>query len=177
MTEPEDLVVIGEIVTTQGIRGDVRVVPLTDFPERFRSLDRVFVGPGDIWRPMHVRSVRFQSRFVIIRLDEVPDMNAAEALRRSLIAVPRSERWQLPHDHYYVSDLLGLAVEDENGRRLGKVLDVLETGSNSVLVVDDAGRDILVPMLKTVIRRIDVTGGIISVQLPPGLLEEPEDAD
>lgn len=176
MTVPDDLVAIGEIVSTQGIRGDLRVVSLSDFPERFRELKRVFVGHEDSWQEMHVRSVRFHGRFVIIGLREVSDMNAAEALRRSFIAVPRAERWALPEGYYYVSDLIGLTVEDERGRQLGSVKDVFETGSNSVLVVGGGDQEILVPMLKTVIRQVDPSSGKILVQLPPGLVEEPDDA-
>lgn len=170
MNESE-LVTIGQIVNTQGIRGEIRVVPFTSFPERFQGLERAFVGRENAWRAMHIQSVRYQRQFVILTLSEVPDMNAAETLKGLFIAVSSAERWQLPEGHYYVDDLKGMAVTEDTGRLLGAVTDIIETGANSVLVVGSGKKEFLVPMLKSVVLEVNLSERVITVHLLPGLEE------
>lgn len=172
-----ELVALGEISNAQGVTGEVRVIPFTHFPERFQRLDRVFAGSGECWQPLHVKGVRPHRQFLLIRFAEINDRNAAEGLKGMLLAVPPDERWPLPEGHFYVDDLMGMVVCDENGKRLGTIRDVLETGANSVLVVQESKEELLIPMLKTVIREVDLSGRVMRVQLPLGLLEEPGDAD
>lgn len=166
-----ELVTIGQIVNTQGIRGELRVVPFTSFPERFQGLERVLVGRENAWQTMHIQSVRYHRQFVMLTLAEVPDMNAAEALKGSFMAVPSAERWQLPEGHYYVDDLRGMAVTEDTGRHLGAVTDIIETGAHSVLVVGNGKNEILIPMLKSVVLGVNLSERLITVHLLPGLEE------
>lgn len=173
-----DFCAIARVVNTQGHKGEVRAVLLTDFPERFNGLRQVFIGKADAvaWRPLHIAGFRFQKQFVILSFDEIPDMNAAETIKGLLIGVPADERWPLPEGHYYIDDLIGMEVFDVNGRSLGTVREVLETGSNSVLSVMLGKQEVLVPMLKSVIKSVDLSRRVINATLLPGLLEGDQDA-
>lgn len=193
-----DFCAIARIVNTQGHKGEVRAIMLTDFPERFAGLQRVFIGKADAgtqaisnpsanssshananassWRPLHIAGVRFHKQFVILKFDEIPDMNAAETIKGFLIGVPADERWPLPEGHYYIDDLVGMEVFDADSQSLGTVREVLETGSNTVLSVMQGKREVLVPMLKSVIKSVDLSGRVIHATLPPGLLEDDQDA-
>jgi len=175
-----DFCAIARIVNTQGCKGEVRAVLLTDFPERFAGLRRVFIGKAETcagaWRPLHIAGFRFQKQFVILRFDEIPDMNAAETIKGQLIGVPANERWPLPEGHFYIDDLIGMEVFDADGQPLGAVREVLETGSNAVLSVMLGKQEVLVPMLKSVIKSVDLSRRVINAALPPGLLEDDQDA-
>jgi 16S rRNA processing protein RimM len=177
-----DFCAIARIVNTQGHKGEIRAVLLTDFPERFTKLRRVFIGKADanantsVWRPLHISSYRFQKQFVILSFDEIPDMNAAETIKGLLIGVPADERWPLPEGHYYIDDLIGMEVFEADGHLLGTVREVLETGSNAVLSVMRGKQEVLIPMLKSVIKSVDLSRRVINAALPPGLLEDDQDA-
>lgn len=168
----EEFVLIGEIVNTQGCRGAVRVLPLTDFPERFRDLRVVCLVRGDErWR-LHIEQVAYHKQFVVLKFREISDMSAAEKLKGVLLQIPRSELVPLPVGHYYVFDIVGISVFTGEGECLGVVRDVLRTGANDVYVVQTGGeRPLLVPALKEVVRDIDLKGGRMTVVLPEGLRE------
>ncbi|HBR23837.1 MAG TPA: 16S rRNA processing protein RimM, partial [Firmicutes bacterium] len=129
-----------------------------------------------VWRPLHISSYRFQKQFVILSFDEIPDMNAAETIKGLLIGVPADERWPLPKNHYYIDDLIGMEVFEADGHLLGTVREVLETGSNAVLSVMRGKQEVLIPMLKSVIKSVDLSRRVINAALPPGLLEDDQDA-
>jgi 16S rRNA processing protein RimM len=168
----EEFVLIGEIVNTRGCRGAVRVLPLTDFPERFRDLRVVCLVRGDErWR-LHIEQVAYHKQFVVLKFREISDMSAAEKLKGVLLQIPRSELVPLPVGHYYVFDIVGISVFTGEGKCLGVVRDVLRTGANDVYVVQAGGeRPLLVPALKEVVRDIDLKGGRMTVVLPEGLRE------
>lgn len=168
----EELILIGEIVNTQGHRGAVRVLPLTDFPERYRRLKAVYLEQGSLRRQVHIERVSYHKRFVILEFREIPDMNAAEKLKGAQLKIHRSELVPLPDGHHYVFDIVGSSVFDAEGEYLGVVEDVLRTGANDVYVVKSGdGDSLLVPALKTVVRDIDLARRRITVVLPEGLRE------
>ncbi len=113
---------------------------------------------------------------MILSFDEIPDMNAAETIKGLLIGVPADERWPLPEGHYYIDDLIGMEVFEADGHLLGTVREVLETGSNAVLSVMRGKQEVLIPMLKSVIKSVDLSRRVINAALPPGLLEDDQDA-
>lgn len=168
----EELILIGEIVNTQGHRGAVRVLPLTDFPERFRRLETVYLEQGPVRRLVHIARVSYHKRFVILEFREITDMNAAEKLKGALLKIPRSELMPLPDGHHYVFDIVGSSVFSADGDHLGVVEDVLRTGANDVYVVRRGdGGSLLIPALKAVVREIDPARRRITVVLPEGLRE------
>ena len=155
-------VVIGKAGAPHGLRGEVRVIPLTDFPERFESLHEVFIGE----RVFHVEHVHYHRQFVLLTLAECTSREAAAKLTGELLRVAREDAAPLAEGEFYTFDIIGLAVLDMAGERLGEVTNVLKTGSNDVYVVKKPdGSELLVPALKNVVREIDIAGGFLRVDL------------
>ncbi|MCL6479664.1 MAG: ribosome maturation factor RimM [Peptococcaceae bacterium] len=154
-------ITIGKVVSTYGTRGMLKVLPLTDFPDRFLDMDRVTLEQNGKQRDFAVTGVKRHRKHILIRLGQVNDVSAAETLRGALIKVGREELTPLPEDSYYIFDIVGLNVYSPEGEFLGVVEDVIQTGANDVYVVDtgDKKAPVLVPALKDVIREVDVKGG------------------
>jgi len=164
------LIRIGQILTTHGIRGEVKVLPLTDNPKRYDELEYAYLELSPEYKKVHIESVKYHQDVLLIKFKEYPDINAAEQLRNTYICITREQLMPLPPDHYYIFDLIGLNVyEKEN--YLGKIKDVISTGSNDVYVVENDTKEILLPALKSVIKSIDLTNKKVFVELPPGLLD------
>jgi 16S rRNA processing protein RimM len=165
-------VAIGLIMAMFGIHGEMKVRPLTDFPERFLKTATVYVGDELIER--RVLGARLHQRTVILRLEGVETANDAEALRNNKLYIPASELIALPPDHYYLHDLVGLRVVQVTGTPLGVVRDVIQSTGNDLLVIQDArtGKDVLLPTVKEFVKAVDVAGGVISVAPIPGFFDE-----
>lgn len=163
---------IGKIVNTHGIKGEVKVVPLTDDPDRFLELKWVYLGKGTSLQKYNIESVKFFKTFTIIKFVEVQDMNTAEGLKDFFIKIDMENAVKLPKDSYFIFDIIGCKVYEENGSLLGEIKDVLETGSNDVYVVQDENKkEILIPALKSVVREINIQDKKVVVILPEGLIE------
>ncbi|MFZ5754198.1 MAG: ribosome maturation factor RimM [Bacillota bacterium] len=162
---------IGQIVNTHGHRGELKVYPLSDDPQRFYELEHVYIKRNDEYMEYHVHSVRLHQNVVIIALREIPDMNEGEKMKGLYLELPVGELRPLPPGHYYHFQIVGLEVY-EGEYYLGKVEEILETGSNDVYVVKkERQKPIYLPALKEVIKKIDLDSGKMEVQIPPGLLE------
>ena len=156
-------IIIGRVGAAHGIHGDLRVIPLTDFPERFAVLREVMVGD----ELLHIESVKPQGKNFLMRFREYAVREDAQKLTGRLLTVARAEAAPLDAGEYYVFDIVGLTVCDEEDNELGTVEDVLRTGSNDVYAVrSEDGREILIPALRKVVRAIDVAGGRMTVRLP-----------
>lgn len=175
MVQGQELYDIGRITRPHGLRGEVRVQIITDFPERFQAMDSVIVQtPDGVRRRYNINGVRFHKGFVILQLEGVDTVEDAQRLRNSLLRVTRDELVPLPPGHYYISDLIGLEVYTEFGELLGTVSDVLQPGANDVYVVRPAAEgteEILLPAIRDVVKDIDLESGRITVHLLPGLIE------
>ncbi len=159
----DQLIVVGKIVAPHGVRGDVRVIPLTDFPERFDGLKRVFLDDGN---ELAIENVKNHNQLLILKFVGLNSRNDIESLRGRLLKIPKTEAVRLPSGEFYVFDIIGLKVFDDAGSYLGVVSDVLKTGSNDVYVVDQEDkRQLLIPALKKVITKIDIPTGQMSVKL------------
>lgn len=168
----EEYIRIGKILNTQGNRGALRILPLTDYPERFQKKGRVLVSVNGSRREFQIEEAYPHKKFFIVKFKEVEDMNAAEKLKGGLLEVTRGELVSLPKDSYYIFDIIGLKVDAPGGERLGEITDVIQTGANDVYVVETGGKPILIPALKQVVKEIDLAGGRMVVELPEGLVEE-----
>lgn len=167
----EQYITVGEIVNTQGIKGEVRILPTTDFPERFKKGQKYLVYLKGIHREYTIEKSWEHKHFIIIKFAEIEDMNAAEKLKGGLLQVTPANLTRLPKGSYYVFELVGLKVLDIEGQELGEVVQVIKTGANDVYVVKRSeGKDILIPALKSVIKEIDIPGGKMLVDLPEGLI-------
>ncbi|VBB05644.1 rimm protein [Lucifera butyrica] len=159
----DNFIAIGKIVAPHGVRGDVRVIPLTDFPERFNGLKTVYLEDGT---SLSVQDARFHKQFVLLRFRGLDTMNAVEGLRGKLIQVQRKDAVLLPEGHYYQFEIIGLKVYTVAGDKLGTITDIIRTGSNDVYVVEQADkRPVLVPALKKVVKKIDIKAGQMMVEL------------
>ena len=159
-----DNVTIGKIVAPHGVRGDVRILPFTDFPDRFLNMKNVLLEDGS---QLTIEKAKRHKQFILLKFKGIDDMDAAEKLRNLALQVKREDAVPLPEGSYYIFDIVGLSVYTEAGELLGKVTNVLETGSNDVYVVDrpDEKQALLIPALKKVVTNIDVSGGRIVVKL------------
>lgn len=171
----DDLFRVGTIIGTHGLKGEFKVYPTTEDPNRFLDLKDVLLGDDEGEAPLlevTVERVRFFKNQVIVKLKEYNDINQVEGFKGKYLLVTRENAIPLEEGEYYVKDLIGLSVVDEKDESLGTLTDVLETGANDVYVVTKEGRkDLLIPVIKDCILDVDLEKGIMTVHLLPGLLE------
>ena len=167
--------VIGKIINAHGIRGEVKVFPITDDAKRFKKLKKVILSKdpeGDPGISYDVESTRIDKDFVLVKFRQTEDRTAAEKLKGLFLSVGREDAVKLPEDRFFIADLIGLEAVDDDIGSLGVVNDVYETGANSILSIRRSGkRDLQVPFLKTVCYEVDTASGIIRTRLPEGLYE------
>lgn len=169
-----DNFVIGEIVNTQGIKGEMRVIPHTDDITRFELLDRIFILRRGVLEEKEIQTVRYHKQFVLLKLKGIDDINAAEPYKGCEIQIPAEEALPCGEDEYYIRDLYGMSVYDEEGELLGALSDILFTGANDVYVIqptDPDKKDILLPAIKQCVLNVDVAQKKMMVKLLEGLTE------
>jgi 16S rRNA processing protein RimM len=157
-------------VRAHGLRGEVSVTLLTDFPERFETTEWVYLGNEFEATPYRLEKYRWHKQNVLLTLAGVTDRNEAETLKGQFVQVPIEEAVPLPDGSYYLYQLIGLRVESTEGEFLGAITEVMETGANNVYVVRQEDREILLPAIPDVIKSIDITQGIMVVQVIEGLI-------
>ena len=155
---------VGRVVSAHGVHGDLKVESLTDFPERFRAGSWLWLEGA----PRIVERSRQQGKMLVVKLQDIDSRTQAEALRGKLLMVPQAQAIE-QESVYYLHDIIGLQVMDESGNVLGKVVDVLATGSNDVYVVRGRLGEVLLPALDDVIKHVDLHARRILVDLPEGL--------
>ena len=144
----EDLLKVGVITTTHGVRGEVKVYPTTDEPERFLELDYVLLDTGRELRKLEIKNVKFFKNLVILKFKGVDNINDIEKYKGRDLWIPREEGQELEEDEYYIADLLGMSVVLEDGQEFGTLKDVMETGANDVYIIDSAEHgEVLLPGL------------------------------
>ena len=168
----EDLLQVGIITSTHGVRGEVKVYPTTDDPRRFRRLKEVVLDTGREKLNLEIEGVKFFRQFVILKFKGLDNINDIEKYRQKSLYVTRKNAVRLQRDEYFIADLIGLKVQDEDGTELGTVKDVIETGANDVYEVEMAdGRSLLLPAIKQCILNVDVENGMMQVHVLEGLLD------
>jgi 16S rRNA processing protein RimM len=168
----DEVVAVGRVGRAHGVRGDVFVEPWTDAPEeRFADGAVVYAGEQDR-RPLTVAGTRSHSGKLVVHFAGLDDRTAVEPLRGSVLVVPAAGRPPLADpDEFYDSDLLGLAVSTVDGTPLGPVTDVLHSPAGSLLAVDWAGREVLVPFRREVVPTVDLARRVAVIDPPEGLLD------
>lgn len=168
----EDLLQVGIITSTHGVRGEVKVYPTTDDPRRFRRLKEVVLDTGREKLNLEIEGIKFFKQFVILKFKGLDNINDIEKYRQKSLYVTRKNAVRLQRDEYFIADLIGLKVQDEDGTELGTVKDVIETGANDVYEVEMAdGRSLLLPAIKQCILNVDVENGMMQVHVLEGLLD------
>ena len=166
----EDLLQVGVITTTHGVRGEVKVFPTTDDPARFKKLKNVVLDTGKELVDLEVAGVKFFKNMVIVKFKGIVNINDVEKYRKKSLYVTRENAVKLKKNEYFIADLIGLQAESDEGEDLGELSDVLQTGANDVYVLSKEGTDdILLPAIKECVKEVDLENGKIIE--PPTIAE------
>ena len=170
----EQLLQVGVISSTHGIRGEVKVFPTTDDPDRFRKLKQVILDTGREQKDLEIEGVKFFKQFVILKFKGIDNINDIEKYKGKSLYVTREHAVKLKKDEYFIADLIGLSViREDNGEVLGELTDVLQTGANDVYEVKmEDGKEVLLPAIRECIKKVDLEKGEITVHVMKGLLDE-----
>ena len=163
----EDFFAVGRVLAPWGIRGEVKVAVFSDYPNRFAPQSRVFIDAV----PQTIERSRRVSGGIIVKLAHINTRNQAELVRGRLLEVPESGLMPLEPGQYFHHQIVGLQVTTTEGRTLGKVVDILRTGSNDVYVVQQDGKEHLIPAIAEVVKEVDLAGSRLLIEPLPGLLE------
>lgn len=168
----EDLLRIGVVTTTHGIAGEVKVFPTTDDVTRFKKCDEVILVTREGELNLHVERVKFFKNMVILKFREFNNINEVEGFRKCDLMVTRENALPLEEGQYYLCDVIGADVVEEDGSHIGVVMDVIETGANNVFSIrTDEGREVLFPVIPDCIKKVDTSGRVVTAHIMKGLME------
>ena len=165
---------VGTIVTTHGLKGEVKVYPTTDEPERFYDLKKVWLdrsGKMENMIQLEVENVRFSKNLALVKFKEYDSIDDVMAIRKGELYVDRADAIPLAEGEYFVGDIIGCKVLDENDTELGTVKEFIETGAHDVMLVKTDGKDLMIPYCDPFIIEKAPEEGYIRVHLIPGLLD------
>ena len=163
---------IGRVTRPHGVRGALRVAPMTDDPERFHRLKQLWLSRSETERtPFTITRVQLQPEAVLLTVAGIDDRNAAEAWREAWVEIPGSEVLPLPEGQHYLFEIIGVQVVTEEGTALGQVVDILRNPAHDVYVVRGEEREYLIPAVPEFIRQIDSETGLMIIHVVDGLLE------
>ena len=167
------LVVIGEIARPHGLHGEMRVTPLTDHPERFAGVTDCVLWDRarDTREPCRITGARRQGNAVLLSLAGCSTVEAAAALVGRLVALPEAEALPLPPGQFYPWQIEGCRVLTEDGREVGRVARIEQSGAQDLWVVSDGAREHLIPAVAEIVLEVDIAAGRVVIRPPDGLLE------
>ena len=162
-----NLIEVGKIINTHGLRGEVKAAAWTDTPDVFEGLERVY-AKKEI--PLTIRRVKYQKNNLILQFAELSTIEEAEALKNTILYADRADLGELPEGVYYIADLIGMTVQDEDGEKIGTIKEVLQTGANDVYVVRrEEKKDLLIPVIEDAVKGVDLEKRTVTVTLLDGL--------
>lgn len=167
----EKLITIGRITKNQGNKGEVRVSPLTDFPERFNMLDSVYLVKEDEVINKVIEDVWFHKEFVIIKFEDIDDIEGAFEIKNYFIKINEDDLLPLDEDRYYIYQILDSNVFTETGIKIGQLKEVLPTGGTDIFVVDGEEKEFMIPASREIVTEINQKKNKIIIKPIPGLLE------
>lgn len=168
----EDLLQVGVITTTHGVRGEVKVFPTTDDANRFKKLKNVILDTGKEQLDLEIAQVKFFKNLVILKFKGIDNINDIEKYKGKSLYVTRENAVKLKKNEYFIADLIGLKAVSEDGTELGKITYVLQTGANDVYVVQqEDGQEVLIPAIRDCVLNVDLEAGIMTLHLLDGLLD------
>ncbi len=169
----DELFQVGIITSTHGVRGEVKVYPTTDDVRRFKRLKEVILDTGKEKLTLEVECCKFFKQMVILKFKGIDTLNDVEKYRQKSLYVTRANAVRLSKDEYFIADLIGITVYNEDNTELGTLDDVMTTGANDVYVIKlTDGRELLLPAIKQCILNVDIAAGSMQVHILDGLLEE-----
>jgi len=166
----EDLLQVGAITNTHGVRGEVKVFPTTDDVERFKKLKQVILDTGKEQIELTITQVKFFKNLVILKFKNYDNINDVEKWKGKPLYVTRKNAVKCEKDEYFIADLIGLKVISDEGEELGELTDVLSTGANDVYVIQKPGmKELLLPAIKECILNVDMKERIMQIHILAGL--------
>ena len=167
----EELMVVGKVLGAHGIRGELKVQPLTDDPGRFYDLEQVYLKKGDKKTCHDIELVRFHKGKVLLTLTGIGDRNASERAAGAMVCIDRADAVALEEDEYFIGDLIGMTVFDEAGQSLGKVKDVIQTsGTVDTVEIVMSDKTVYVPARKVYFKQVCLAEGKIVADIPEELM-------
>ncbi|MGB9977030.1 ribosome maturation factor RimM [Thermovenabulum sp.] len=165
-------ITVGRIISPWGVRGQVKVEPLTDDIQRFKNLKEVFYEQENYLEKLVIKEVIFLKKaFVVLKFEGVDDVKEAEKFRNKYIMVHRKDAVKLPEGRYFICDIIGLKVYTVDEEYLGEIINVIQTGANDVYVIkNNENKEILIPAIKEVVKNIDIEKGIMFIFPMEGLI-------
>ncbi len=162
---------IGQIVNTQGLKGEVKINPFTDNVKRFDKLKKIYVEKNNSKQKLEIEKIRYVKNIVIAKFKGLNIIEDVQDLKGKYIFIDEEDKLDLPQDTYYITDLIGAKVLDNStNKEIGTITDVFSTGSNDVYVVKSLDKEILIPAIKQVVLNVDIESKIITINLIEGLL-------
>lgn len=166
----QELLQVGVISSTHGVRGEVKVFPTTDDVNRFKKLKEVIMDTGREQIVLEIEGVKFFKKFAILKFKGYDTLNDIENYKGKSLFVTRANAVRLRKDEYFIADLIGMQVLDEQEAEIGILKDVMETGANDVYVIEKKnGGELLLPAIKQCILNVDVEGRSMTVHILEGL--------
>lgn len=169
----EDLLQVGILSSTHGVRGEIKVFPTTDDVKRFKKNKEYILGTKNGNIDVMVESVKFFKQFVILKFEGIDTLDDILAYKGCSLYVNRAHAVKLQKDEYFIADLIGMEVFDEEDNYIGKLTDVLETGANDVYeITTEDENTYLFPAIKECIKKVDMDNRKITAYVMPGLMED-----
>lgn len=163
---------VGIITSPHGVRGEMKIFPTTDDAKRFKKLKEVILDTGKEELTIAVEGVKFFKQMVILKLKGIDTPEEAGRYRQKSLYVTRENAVRLSKDEYFIADLIGLEVRDEQDEIIGEIKDVMQTGANDVYVIDMTdGRELLLPAIRECVLNVDVEAGFMNIHIMEGLLD------
>ena len=169
--QKNDYLQVGVITSTHGVRGEVKVFPTTDDPERFEYLKNVILDTGKTYLPLEIEGVKYFKQFVILKFKGINNINDIEKYKKMPLLVSREDAVELEEDEYFMADMIGMDVVTEDGAKFGVLKDIMETGANDVYIVEsDKHGEVLLPAIKDCILEVDIEEQKMVVHIMDGLI-------
>lgn len=165
---------VGKIVNTHSLKGEVKVISSTDFEEeRFKKGSKLLITRGNqLIREVVVQSYRNHKNFLLVKFEEIDSVEEAEKLKNLQIKINSDEVGELEENEFYFHQIIGCEVFDENDKNLGEIIDILTPGANDVWVIKgENGREILIPYIEDVVKKIDITSKKVNIEVMEGLID------
>lgn len=168
----DEMLRVGVVSTTHGVKGEVKVFPTTDDAARFKRLKKAYLDIGKELLPVTIEGVKFFKQMVIVKFKEIGTMDQAALYRNRDILIARKDAVPLAKDEFFICDLIGLKVITDTGKELGVLSEVLQTGANDVFEISLLdGETVLLPYIDDCVKEISLEEGRVLVHLLPGLME------
>jgi len=167
----QEFIIIGKIVSTQGNKGEVNVLPLTDSTDRFKNLATVFLRSNNSQTILNIEETRIKKDRIILKIKDIKNIEEAKTIVGSFLEVERKNAVKLPKDTYFIFEIIGLEVFTENNVFLGKVENVISTGSNDVYIVKNKDKEeLFIPAIREVIKNVNLEKKRMTVNMVDGLI-------